>query len=302
MTTGRSAASASSQAASTSSGRSTRMPRSPSRSAYPAYGKCGSAWLVSKRGSPSVSRCSHGDLGQLAVVQHEHDEPRVVPVLPPAGDGDELGDAVHLHGAVADERDHRTSGPLELGRETVRQARAHRRERGRQVRLDPGRQGQVPRVPVGHRADVDADLGVAGSRGDSARTTRSGLSGSAGPSARSCAISCQRPTWATTWSRHADVLRSSSRGSNASRVRRRRRSAPPRRVSVAEVPSVEVHLHGAGLAGLRVVLGPGVVGADHEQGVALVHEPAGRRGAEVAHDAAAGRQRLVHHGLPAGWS
>jgi len=69
---------------------------------------------------------------EVAVGEHQDDEARVDPVVAVLGDGEQLVHAVHLHGAVADERDHGPAWVGELGRDRVRDAAAHRRERARQ--------------------------------------------------------------------------------------------------------------------------------------------------------------------------
>jgi hypothetical protein len=69
------------------------------------------------------------------------------------------------------------------------------------------------------------------------------------------------------------------------------------RVVQADAPGVDVDLHGPGLTRVGEELGPRVVRADHEQGVALVHEAPRGVGPQVADASADMRQRLVEDRL-----
>ena len=54
--------------------------------------------------SPAITRCSHVTMLRSRLLSTHDDEPRIGPLAPVLGDGDELVDAVHLHRAVADAR------------------------------------------------------------------------------------------------------------------------------------------------------------------------------------------------------
>jgi hypothetical protein len=123
-------------------------------------GKSGRAWLSSKRGSPSISRCSQVTSASsrlwstrttnLGSSQLRHSREIVISsatpficMAPSPLRGDEW--------AIREGK---------LGGKTVGEAGPH----GGQGRGEMGgyapRQGEVPGVPVRHRADVDTDLGV----------------------------------------------------------------------------------------------------------------------------------------------
>ena len=55
-----------------------------------------------------------GDHVQIAILEHQHDEPRIAPPFPIFRDRNELGVANHLHRAVACERDRDTIRMYEL--------------------------------------------------------------------------------------------------------------------------------------------------------------------------------------------
>jgi hypothetical protein len=65
-------------------------------------------------------------------------------------------------------------------------------------------------------------------------------------------------------------------------------------VAVAHLPPVDVHLDGPGSPGFRIELGPRVVGADDQEGVAVPHQVGAGGGTEVSHGACRKRQRLIH--------
>ncbi len=73
-----------------------------------------------------------GDLVQVAVVEHEHDEPRVAPAGVVVSDVDQLVDAVHLHRAVAGAGDDRPVGMGELRRDCIGHGWTHRGQRARE--------------------------------------------------------------------------------------------------------------------------------------------------------------------------
>ncbi len=68
-------------------------------------------------------------------------------------------------------------------------------------------------------------------------------------------------------------------------------------VARSEVAAVDIDLDGPGLAGRRQELGVGLVGADHQQGVALLHEHLAGSGAQVADRAGDEGQVVGQHGL-----
>ena len=103
-----------------------------------------------------------GDLVEVAVVEHEHDQALVAPALAVLGDREQLSQPVHLHSAVAHEREHRAIGIRELGRDRVWHARAHRRQRARERAHHPVAQADVARIPVSRRARVRGDDGAVG--------------------------------------------------------------------------------------------------------------------------------------------
>ncbi len=82
------------------------------------------------------------------VVQYRDDQARVGPLPVVLRGGDQLGEAVHLHGAIADDRDGGPVGTGELGADHVGHARAHRRQRPRQRAAHVAAHPQVPGVPV----------------------------------------------------------------------------------------------------------------------------------------------------------
>ena len=137
-------------------------------------------------------------------------------------DRDQLVDAVHLHRAVADERDHRAVRDGRTWRRS-RRARPGPSSRGRpRARPScPRRILQVARVPVGGRAGVGVRMQSSGSRGDSSQNTRCGLIGSAvGHRARLQHLPPLGDALPRSRSRQArSVLRSSS-GSSARSVSR----------------------------------------------------------------------------------
>ena len=98
-----------------------------------------------------VSRCSQRDLGQVAVAQDADDEARILPVLPQARGGDQLGDAVHLHRSVPGKRHERPLRVRELRRDAIREGAAHRGQRarkgGRARRAGGGGAGRTSRRP-----------------------------------------------------------------------------------------------------------------------------------------------------------
>lgn len=118
-TNGRSAVSARRQAASTSTAFSTRTPSRPIRRAKSAYGRSGRDWEGRNCGDP-LSAHRPGDLVEVAVVEHRDHQPGVLPLPPVLGGGDEFGHAVHLHGAVSDDRDRGTVGMREFRADEVR--------------------------------------------------------------------------------------------------------------------------------------------------------------------------------------
>ncbi len=108
-------------------------------------------------GSPSITRCSQVTWFRSSLLNTQHDPARVRPVAPVFGDGDQLGHVVHLHGAVADQRDHRPVGMRELGGDRVGHRRAHRGEPARQRAHHAAPDLQVARIPVGAGAGIAGD-------------------------------------------------------------------------------------------------------------------------------------------------
>ena len=97
-----------------------------------------------------------GDLVQVAVVEHEHDQSLVWPLIAVLGDRDQLVDAVHLHRPVADQRKHRPVGMGELCGDRVGDTGTHRRQRPRQGGHHPAADLDVPGEPVRRRSRVCA--------------------------------------------------------------------------------------------------------------------------------------------------
>ena len=99
---------------------------------------------------------------EIAIVEHDHDEPWIDETVPIFRDGDELVDAVHLHGAVADHGDDGTVRVRQLRRKRVRNRGAHGREIARVRRLHAGSKRQVARIPVDRRAGVASEQRIVG--------------------------------------------------------------------------------------------------------------------------------------------
>src|SRR5919112_5741284 len=106
-----------------------------------------------------------GDEVQVAVVENEDNEARVLPTPPVLLYREHLGEAVHLHRPVPDERYGRPVGVGELAGDRVGHRGAHReecpRERALHRRLEP----YVPGVPACGRPAVAGDDDVVGQLG-----------------------------------------------------------------------------------------------------------------------------------------
>jgi hypothetical protein len=103
-----------------------------------------------------------GHVGEVAVVEHHHDEARIGPSAPVLRDRDELGQAVHLHGAVAHKRNGGAVGKGELRRDPVGHRAAHGGERPRHRPHHAAAEAQVARPPHRGGAAVGADDGALG--------------------------------------------------------------------------------------------------------------------------------------------
>ncbi len=113
------------------------------------------AWEASKRGSPSMARCSQVTWLRSSLLRTSDDRARVGPGLVVLGRGQHLGHAAHLHGPVAD-HGHRLPG---RGRRTW--PPSHRARRGpwwpgspTAIAFMPRRMRDVAGVPVRRRARV----------------------------------------------------------------------------------------------------------------------------------------------------
>ena len=82
----------------------------PRLAAKPAKSTSGSVWDSANFGEPGYGLASPRVTWLRSLLYRDrHDQARIGPLLPIVFDGDQLCHAVHLHRAVADERDH---GPL----------------------------------------------------------------------------------------------------------------------------------------------------------------------------------------------
>ena len=124
------------------SGRSARRSGGRARS--------GMCWVASNFGKPSITRCSQVTWFRSSLFQTQQIQLRVCPALPVLGHGDQLGHVVHLHGAVADQRDHR---PVRDGRTWRRSHRAPPRpsRRGRRTASTSCRAGSSGRARTSWR-------------------------------------------------------------------------------------------------------------------------------------------------------
>ena len=194
-----------------------------------------------------------------------------LPALPVLADRDQLGEPVHLHRAVADERDRGAVGMGELGGDRVGHARSHRGERARQRRHHPRAELQVAGEPVGRRARVRAQDASSGSRCESSQNTRCGLIGSArsmralAPSAPTTSSTCPRPVSR----QERSVLRRRQRDQRPQRLLRVTDEVDLHRVADARHAAVDVDLDAARLTLFGQELRVGKARADHEQRVAV---------------------------------
>ena len=101
-----------------------------------------------------------GHLVEVVVVQHGHDQAGVGPLLPVPLDGDELGHAVHLHGAITHQGDGRTVGMGELGPDDIGHPGAHGGQSARERAPLVAGELEVAGVPVGGRSRVGGHDGV----------------------------------------------------------------------------------------------------------------------------------------------
>ena len=144
---------------------------------------------ASNLGSPSITRCSQVTWLRSSLLQTQQIQVGLGPVAPVFGDRDQLGHVVHLHGAVADQRDHRAVGIGELGGDGVGHRRAHRGEPAGQRAFMPRRIFRSRAYQLAQEPESLVMIAWSGSRGDSSQATRCGLIGLASAMARSSSVS-----------------------------------------------------------------------------------------------------------------
>ena len=98
-----------------------------------------------------------GDLVEILVVEDADDPAMVLPLPPVFRDGDQLGHVVHLHRAIADERDDRPIRMGEFRGDGVGHRCAHRGETAGQRGHHAAAHLQVARIPVRAGARVARD-------------------------------------------------------------------------------------------------------------------------------------------------
>src|SRR5690606_25923250 len=222
-----------------------------------------------------------GDLVEVAVVQHRHDQPRVGPLAVVLRGGDQFHHAVHLHGAVADQGDRGPVGVGELRADGVRHAGAHGGQGAGQGAAHTAAQPQVPGVPVGGRAGVGGEDGVVGELAvqgvhDVLRVDRVRADGGPAlhdlPPAGHVLLDLLPP---------GPVLLAVQLGQQAAEgLAGVADEVDLVRVAQADHVRVDVDLHGPRLVQLGHELRVREAGADHQQGVALLHQLVGGAGAQ----------------------
>ncbi len=237
-----------------------------------------------------------GHLVQVAVVQHHHDQPRVLPASPIFGDRDQFAVAVHLHRPIADKCDGRAIGKGKLGGDDVGHARPHGGQPAGQRGLHAAAHPQVTGVPVGGRAGIGGEDGVVRQSGRELpehplRVDGIGL-GQRPPLH-------QRPPVADVGFDPllplALCLVLEQRQQRLQRTGGIALQVDLHRVAQAEHLGVDVDLHAARLALGGQELAVGEAGADHQQRVALLHHLPAWAGAEQA-DRAGDVGQVVRHG------
>ena len=88
-----------------------------------------------------------GHVTKVAVVENEHDQPRIRPLPPVLGNRHQLRQAAHLHRAVPNHRQRHAIRIGELGGDSVWDATAHRGQCPRDGGEHSGPDGEIPREP-----------------------------------------------------------------------------------------------------------------------------------------------------------
>ncbi|MET3789163.1 hypothetical protein ABIC24_006859 [Methylobacterium radiotolerans] len=222
---------------------------------------------------------------------------------------DQLGHVVHLHGAVADQRDHRPVRMGDLGGDGVGHRRAHGGEAARERAHLAATHLQVAGVPVGAGAGIRRDdhpLGQARRElpGDALRVHRVGLGHGPIlgllPPGGDALLDAGAPS-------AAFLLLLQERQQGGEGLGRLAAERHLHRIAQRQHLRGYVDLHAAGLPLLGQELGPGEARADHQQRVAFGHHVGGGLGAEepdragdegqVVRQRRLAEQRLGHAGL-----
>ena len=222
-----------------------------------------------------------GDHVEIAVVEDEHDEARVLPLPPVLLDGDEDVVAVHLHRAVADEREDRPVRVSELRRHGIGHRRAHGRQIARERAHHSRPEIEIPRVPGSRAAGVGGEdralrealvqLAVHERRVDRLRLHGSVRLEDLPPFAHA-ALDLLAPA--------AIHLPLQIRKERPQGLRRVAVQVHLHRIADPEHAALQIDLHAASLTLLREELRVGERRAHHQQRVALAHHLPRRLGAE----------------------
>ena len=182
-----------------------------------------------------------------------------------------------------------------LGGNPVGDGAAHAGKCPRQVRGDTVGEHQLAGVPVDAAPDVDTQLGVSGQPAVQLPDHAFGIDGAC----RDCGAVRREDAPAADFRLHlraplgaGAVLQPAVQG-----LQRRccvSGQAHLHGVPVADVLLIDVDLHRTGVPGRRIELGPGVVGADNQEGVAVRHQVRACGGPQMPHGARHERQILIH--------